>query len=119
MQHNRVVRITALLLALALVLPALTSVALAKESKGNVKTDITIASSVWLAGKELKAGVYSFVADGTKVTVSHDGKMIAEAPIQWQDGTAKSDYSAVVLEGNQVKEIRFSGQARAAIVQQQ
>jgi hypothetical protein len=118
MQHNRTVRITALILALALVLPALSSVALAKESKGNVKTDITIAGSVWLAGKELKAGVYSFAADGTKVTVSHNGKTIAEAPIQWQDGRGKAEYSAVVVEGNQVKEIRFSGQTRAAIVQQ-
>jgi len=118
MQHNRTVRITALILALALVLPALSSVALAKESKGNVKTDITIAGSVWLAGKELKAGVYSFAADGTKVTVSRNGKTIAEAPIQWQDGRGKADYSAVVLEGNQVKEIRFSGQTRAAVVQQ-
>jgi hypothetical protein len=118
MQHNRVVRFTALLLALALVLPALSSVALAKESKGNVKADITIAGSVWLAGKELKPGVYSFAADGTKVTVSHDGKTIVQVPIQWQDGRPKSGYSAVVLDGNQVKEIRFNGQTRAAVVQQ-
>lgn len=116
MQHNRIVRFTALFLALALMLPAVSSLALAKDSKGAVKSEITIANTVWLAGKELKAGQYSFAVDGTKVTVSRDGKTIVEAPIQWQDGKDKSAYSAVVVEGNQVKEIRFSGQTRAAVV---
>jgi len=116
MQHRSIVRFTALFLALALILPAVSSLALAKDSKGTVKSEIIIASTVWLAGKELKAGQYSVVVDGTKATVSREGKTIVEAPIQWQDGRAKSPSSAVVLEGNQVKEIRFSGQTRAAVV---
>jgi len=116
MQQNSIVRFTALFLALALILPAVSGLALAKDSKGTVKSEFTIASSVWLAGKELKAGQYSVVVDGTKATVSRDGKTIVEAPIQWQDGRAKSRSSAVVIEGNQVKEIRFSGQTRAAVV---
>ena len=118
MLRNRVVRFTALFLALALVLPAVSSIAAAKESKGTVKSDITIANTVWLAGKELKAGDYNFVADGSKLVVSRDGKKIVEVPIQWQDGRAKSSYSAVVTEGNQVKEVRFSGQTRAAVLEQ-
>jgi hypothetical protein len=118
MTRSHFVRFSALILALALVLPAVTSVALAKEAKGTVKTDVTIASSVWLAGKELKAGNYSILADESKLTVSHDGKLIVEAPIQWQDGRGKAEASSVVVEGNQVKEIRFGGKTRAAVVQQ-
>jgi hypothetical protein len=117
MSRSHFVRFSALILALALVLPAVTSLALAKEAKGTVKTDVTIANSVWLAGKELKAGEYSIVADDAKVTVSHNGKMIVEAPIQWQDGRGKAEASSVVLEGNKVKEIRFGGKTRAAVLQ--
>jgi hypothetical protein len=118
MSRSHFVRFSALILALALVLPAVTSLALAKEAKGTVKTDVTIATSVWLAGKELKAGEYSIVADDSKITVMHDGKTIVEAPIQWQDGRSKADSSAVVVDGNQVKEVRFSGKTRAAVLQQ-
>ena len=117
MTRSHFVRFSALILTLALVLPAVTSLALAKEAKGTVKTDVTIANSVWLAGKELKAGEYSIVADDAKVTVSHNGKMIVEAPIQWQDGRGKAEASSVVLEGNKVKEIRFGGKTRAAVLQ--
>src|ERR1700733_13564912 len=105
MTRSHFVRFSALILALALVLPAVTSLALAKEAKGTVKTDVTIATSVWLAGKELKAGNYSILADESKLTVSHDGRGKAEA-------------SSVVVEGNQVKEIRFGGKTSAAVVQQ-
>jgi major membrane immunogen (membrane-anchored lipoprotein) len=117
MIRNRVVRFSALFLALALALPAVSSLAQARESKGNVKTEITIANNVWLGGKELKPGQYNFVADGSKVTVTLDGKKVVEAPIQWQDGKGKFNSSAVVIEGHEVKEIRFGGQTRAAVVQ--
>jgi len=43
--------------------------------------------------------------------------MIVEAPIQWQDGRGKAEASSVVLEGNKVKEIRFGGKTRAAVLQ--
>jgi len=118
MSRKNFVRFSALILALALVLPAVTPLAMAKDAKGSVKTDITISTSVWLGGKELKAGEYSFVADDSKVTVSHDGKLVAEAPIQWQDGN-KAASSAVIVDGDHVKEIRFGGKTRAAVIQQQ
>ncbi|MFZ0635509.1 MAG: hypothetical protein WA755_16815 [Candidatus Acidiferrales bacterium] len=117
MSRNQFVRLSALLLTLALMIPVAASLASAKDSKGTAKADIEIVNTVTFGSTELKAGEYSFVADGTKVQAKRNGKVVAEAPIQWQDRKEKSESSSIVLEGNQVKEIRFNGQTRTAIVQ--
>jgi|SRR5208282_456352 len=118
MSRNQFVRFSAVLVALALLLPAVSGLALAGEAKGKVKAEISIANDAWLAGKQLKAGEYTFTADENKLTVLKQGKVVAEAPIQWQDATSKYAMNAVVLDGNQVREVRFSGKNRTAIVQQ-
>jgi hypothetical protein len=46
------------------------------------------------------------------VRLSMNGKVVAEAPVQWKDETAKAKYSAFVSEGNKITEIHFGGKTR-------
>jgi hypothetical protein len=103
-------------LALALVLPLLATPALAKNSSGVVKTSITLAVPASLGGMSLKAGRYSVITDGSKVTLKQEGKVVAEAPAQWADAKEKFDASGVVIDGNDIREIRFGGQARYLVI---
>jgi hypothetical protein len=46
------------------------------------------------------------------------GKVVAEAPVQWKDGDKKEFATHVVLDGNNIKEIRFAGRTRYIVIQQ-
>jgi hypothetical protein len=60
----------------------------------------------------MKAGEYSVTADDTHAKFSKNGKVIAEASVQWKDESAKSRSTAVVVENNQIKEIHFDGKMK-------
>jgi hypothetical protein len=114
---QRISRLAAIIAVIIFSIPFISSTSLAKDTKTSmVKTSIYVSSTVMLGGKELKPGDYQFVADGTSLKVSRDGKLITEATIQWQDGQ-KAGSSSLVVEGNQIKEIRFGGKSSSAIVQ--
>jgi hypothetical protein len=100
-----------ILVALVLAMPLAARGVSANTSKSTNAT-MDILSQVSLAGKQLKPGTYSISADDSKVTVARDGKVIAEAPVQWKDGTSKARYSNIVTVGDQVKEIHFGGKMR-------
>lgn len=104
-----------LFVAAALVLSAGASVAHANGSN-LIKATMELISSGSLAGISLPAGTYSVTADDSKVMFQANGKMVAEAAIQWKQASAKADASNLVLDGNDIKEIHFRGQARYAIV---
>src|ERR1700683_1154224 len=106
---QRFSRLAAIIAVLIFSIPFISSTSLAKDTKGSMKASIYVSNTVMLGGKELKPGDYQFVADGTNLKVSRDGKVITQATIQWQDGQAKAGNNSLVVEGNQVKEIRFSG----------
>ena len=114
---QRISRLAAILAIVIMSIPFITSTSLAKDVKNSLKTNIYVSSSVTLGGKELKPGDYQFAADETSLKVSRDGKVVAEAAIQWQDGQSKASSSSLVVEGNQVKEIRFGGKSKSAVVQ--
>jgi hypothetical protein len=118
MSQRRIAQFAAVAVVVAMLLPALAAPAGAKELKATLKAQISVVNAVTLGGKELKAGTYWFVGGDTKVQVLSDGKVIAEVPVQWQDSKTKSESSALVLEGTAVKEIRFNGKTRTAIVQE-
>jgi hypothetical protein len=75
-------------------------------------TDVDILSSVTLAGKQLAPGNYHVSADDAKVTVTLNGKVVAEAPVTWKDETSKPKSSNIVTNDNQVTEIHFNGKMR-------
>ncbi len=96
---------------LILAMPMAARVAVAKDSK-TTTASVSILSTMTLAGKQIKPGDYEVRADESKVTIESNGKVIAEAPIQWKDETKKPSNSNVVSENGQIKEIHFSGKMR-------
>jgi len=83
----------------------------AKNGKAT-SADLEIFSIVTFAGKQLKPGTYHIIADDSKVTLSTNGKVVAEAPVEWKDETTKPRYSKIVTTDDQVKEIHFNGKMR-------
>jgi len=100
--------VLSVLAVLAIALPSLAGVAAGKDAKTTTVT-LDVLSAATLAGKEIKPGTYRVAVDGTKVTLARDGKVVAEAPVQWMDETSKASYSSFVIENNHIKEIHFSG----------
>ncbi len=117
MSRRMLVNFFAGLLVLALGLPAVATPRVAKDGKTTIKATLSLPDSVTIGGKQLKPGDYQVAADGTRVTITQYGKVVAEANAQFVDGTDKQKANAVVLDGNQVKEIRFSGKSRYVVIQ--
>jgi hypothetical protein len=110
--------------SLTLVLPVFLALAVvpivaraASASNGSsTSASMSLLMSSSLAGKSLKPGNYAVTADDTKVTFKLDGKMVAEASIQWKDGTVKSNTDTLVKDGDRIREIHFRGKTRYAEV---
>lgn len=98
--------------ALALVKPAAARNKMAADSKTTIATTVDLLNPATLAGKQLAPGTYEVKADETKLTLKHNGKVVAEVPVQWKDEQTKARYSAIVVEGDQVKEFHFGGKTR-------
>lgn len=111
MSRSRVNRIAPLLVVLALVSPLLASTANANGSKPT-SVSMDVLNTISLNGKQLKPGTYKVTADDSKVTLEQNGKVVAEAPVQWKDETDKPHYSNIVTVGDHVTEIHFSGKMR-------
>ena len=81
-----------------------------------IKASMELLSAGSLAGIALPAGTYSVSADDSKIMFQANGKMVAEAAIEWKETTNKADMSNLVLDGTNIKEIHFRGQKRYAVV---
>lgn len=102
-----------MLAAVALAVPFAASANSGKDTK-SVTAQLDIVSDASIGGKQLKAGTYDVKATETKVTLSHNGKVVAEAPVQWKDGDSKQKFSSIVTDAGTVKEIHFNGKTRYA-----
>jgi hypothetical protein len=100
-----------LFVALVLAMPAVARDAGAKNGKSTSAT-LDISVPVSLAGKQLKPGTYNITADDARVTLAQNGKVVAEAPVQWKDEPSKARYSKIVTVSAQLKEIHFGGKMR-------
>ena len=100
-----------LFVALVLAMPAVARDAAAKNGKSTSAT-LDISVPVSLAGKQLKPGTYNITADDARVTLAQNGKVVAEAPVQWKDEPSKARYSKIVTVGDHLKEIHFGGKMR-------
>ena len=99
------------ILALAMPLAARSN---GKDSKSKASATVELIKDAVIGGKPVKAGTYEVKANETKLTLSHDGKVVAESPIEWKDEQGKSTYSAIVIDGGAVKEVHFNGKTRYA-----
>jgi hypothetical protein len=104
-----------ILLAMAVVVPV-TARAASTNNRTSVNASMGLLAPLMLGGKSLKPGNYAVSADDTKVTFKSNGKMVAEAAIQWKDSATQSKSDNVVAEGNQIREIHFRGKTRYAQV---
>jgi hypothetical protein len=104
------------LAALALVIPAAARENGPNKSKSTAHGTFVLVDTATLGGKQLKPGTYDVKADDNKVTLMRDGKIVAEAPVQWKDESKKSQYSAVVTDGdgNQIRSVHFNGMTKYA-----
>jgi hypothetical protein len=98
--------------ALVLLVAIAATNAPAKDTKAGVSTTMSLLVPATVAGHELKPGDYAVSADDSHVTISINGKVVAEAPVQWKDETSKARYSAFVSQGNKITEIHFGGKTR-------
>ena len=115
MSRRGVNRVMPIVVALALAIPFAAGVASANNSKAT-STTMDILTTVSLNGKQLKPGTYTVTAGDSKVTLAQNGKVVAEAPVQWKDETSKPQHSNIVTTGEQVTEIHFSGKMRYVTV---
>jgi hypothetical protein len=105
--------ITALALV-ALLIPAAARANNGNKNKSTASATMDLLNPATLGGKQLKPGTYEVKADENKLTVMKDGKTVAEAPLQWKDETGKSQYSAIITDGDgkAIKEVHFIGKTR-------
>jgi hypothetical protein len=107
MKFNSILRSVALAAALASTVPML--------AKPFSKT-INITQSARIGKADLQAGEYRLQIDGNKVTVQKGKQTIAESEGRWEDRSTKAANDSVLIgENGQLKEVRFSGQARVFV----
>jgi hypothetical protein len=112
MPRGRVNLVVTVLVALALALPIAARSEGPKNSKSTVNTTMDLLNAATIAGKQLKPGMYQVKVDETKLTLEHNGKLVAEASVQWKESQNKPAYSSIVVENNQITEIHFGGKTR-------
>jgi hypothetical protein len=112
MEHRRMNFVMTILAALALAMPIAARADDSKTVKPVSRVAVDLHNAATLAGKDLKPGTYQVSADESKMTISRDGKVVAEAPIEWKDGQSKASYTSVVVNSNQIAEIHFGGKAK-------
>lgn len=114
MSRRGVNAVAPILIALVLAMPVA-----ARVGTGDAKTtsaNMQVLNPITLGGTQVKPGMYKVSADDSKVTIEQNGKMVAEAPIQWKEGTVKANYSNIVTVGDAVTEIHFGGKMRFVTV---
>ena len=111
MEHRRIGFVMTLLAALALAMP-IASRADDSKAKSVSRIAVDLHSRATLAGKDLKPGAYQVSADDSKMTITRDGKVVAEAPIEWKDASSKASYTSVVTDSNQITEVHFGGKTK-------
>jgi hypothetical protein len=112
MEHRRMNFVVTILAALALVIPIAARADDSKTVKPVSRVAVDLHSAATLAGKDLKAGTYQVSADDSKMTISRDGKVVAEAPIEWKDGQSKASYTSVITDSDKITEVHFGGKTK-------
>lgn len=116
MSRDRINFVLAAVVAVALSMPLAAWSNTGKDSKSKASASMDLLKDATIAGKQVKAGTYDVKANGSTITLVRDGKVVAEAPIEWKDEQGRSSYSSIVIDSGTVKEVHFNGKARYAEV---
>jgi hypothetical protein len=101
-----------ILVALVLAMPLAARDNGSKNSKAITTTTMDVLSQISLGGKMIQPGTYQVSADDSKVTLAKDGKIVAQASVEWKDENSKVKSSNFVTVNEQIKEIHFGGKMR-------
>ncbi len=112
MLHRRTSLALAIVAGLILAIPLAAHAFAPARNPKTITETMGIFDPVTLAGKQLKPGTYVVTADDTKVTLTRNGKVVAEVAAQWKDEADKARYSSIVAPDGKVKEIHFAGKTR-------
>jgi hypothetical protein len=106
----RVVQCLAVLSILTLTVPAWAR---------TYKQDLNVSKNTSIGGTQLKVGDYELTADDTKkeVEVLQNGKVLATLPGQWVKLPQKPQFSTVIIDGDKITQVQFSGTDQALQVQ--
>ena len=108
MKNNTFYRIAALLVALAMTVPAF--------AKPFTQT-ISLTQAAKVGKASLQAGEYRLLIDGNKATVQKGRNTVAETEGRWEERDQKSQYTSILLGADgQVHEVRFAGQKRVFVL---
>lgn len=111
-------RLTAVLATTLAVFGLLASIqtGAASDDQGKLSTYISAGSAV--GSTKLNAGDYDIKVDGSNATFSSNGRVVAQAPVQWKDASAKAATSSLDYDSGKVVGIHFKGKTRFAEVSQ-
>jgi hypothetical protein len=85
-----------------------------KSSKPIVSTTMILVDDATVGGKQVKAGTYDVKASESSVRFLHDGKVVAESPIEWKDEQSKQKNPSVSTNSGAMKDLHFAGKGRYA-----
>jgi hypothetical protein len=104
MRSSRGILFVAMLLAAALVVPAVA---------GTVTKHITLYTAAKVGGKDLAPGTYRVdITDDGKLSVKKGKELLAEAKGEWVEGKTKAPGDTFVVEKGEIREIRLEGKTR-------
>jgi hypothetical protein len=102
-------------LARTIALGAAVALAVPMFAKPIAKT-INISQPAKFGKAELKAGRYTLLIDGSRVTIQNGKDVLGEIEGRWEERDVKSPYNSVLIgQGRVVKEVRFAG-SRSVLV---
>jgi hypothetical protein len=108
MKSTFLLRVTAILIAAALAVPAF-----AKPVSRKVNFD----KSVTIGKATVTAGEYRLLIDDSKVTVFRGREKVAELDGRWEDREIKHSYNSYLINRNgQLEEVRFAGDSRVLVL---
>jgi hypothetical protein len=116
MSRSRKNCVLSILAALVLAIPLAAHASPSKTSKSTARASLALAQDASVGGKQVKAGIYEVKASESTLTLTQNGKVVAEAPIEWKDEQSKPPYSSIVVDGGSVKAVHFIGKNRFAQV---
>ena len=118
MTRNKVCHTFAFMLLLALALPAVAAPKNTNVPPGKVlaRATFTVYESRSLGGATLQPGEYNVLATDSQISFVRNGKIVAQAAIQWKDMERAQD-NMILADSGTIKEVYFKGKKRSAVIQ--
>lgn len=118
MKRNRLCLAFAFTLLFAAALPVVAAPRDTMALTGNIlaKGTFNLVASMSLGSVTLAPGEYKIIASDSQISFLLKNKIVAQAAIQWKD-IERADSNAMVDDSGKIREIRFKGKGRSAVVE--